>query len=95
MSTQKILIGAGTVILITAGGLITGRAGTKFANANGLYCIKSGVCTLITTAINTAKLTTGSFFGCQATITTTRTPVSGEVALWANNTCTAAVHFRF
>ena len=94
MTNSKILMGAGALVL-TAAGVVAGRASTKFANAPGLYYVKASVCTQITSAINTAKLTTGGASETQATIRTSTLVSPGTVALWADNACSKAVHFKF
>jgi len=94
MSKSKILMGAGALVLTAAGGIIVGRASTKFLPAQGLYYLKAGTCTPITTALNTSKLTTGGFAEVQANM---RTSLGGSPAplLWADVLCTRAVHFRY
>jgi len=92
MSTSKILLAAGTLILTAVGGLITGKAGTKFANAPGLYYLKATVCTAITTGLNSAFFTTGGVNENQAKI---KTSFCGQIALWANSTCSIPVHFKW
>ncbi|MBS1597444.1 MAG: hypothetical protein JST75_04420 [Bacteroidetes bacterium] len=94
MSNSKILMGAGALVL-TAAGVFAGRASTKFANAPGLYYKNvSNVCTMITSALSTAKLTTGGA-GTQATIKTSGG--IGNIALFSDAACSAtkAVHFKF
>ena len=90
MSKSQILMGAGALVL-TAAGVFAGRASTKFINAPGLYFSKAGVCTAITTAVNTVKLTTGAVTGAQLTMKT----VGGTLApIFAENLCTKVVHFK-
>jgi hypothetical protein len=61
MNSKKILLGTGAFIL-AVGGVIAGRASTKFGNpVSALYYKNaSNVCTTLASSITTLKLTTAS-----------------------------------